>query len=249
MQSPHRPGARRWLCVLPATLALLALAVGPASAAVNDRWGTVAVIDASTDSQNIVDGEPQVCDFYFEFDLNETSNVVAWEVKTWNATPSAGTTVLSDKGGPTDADGKLRQPDSGSLSLQDGRYNVIWDDEDPIDDSNGHQSFTVACESATPTPTPTVAPATPTPTPTPTGVVLPATGTPKPTPAGAVEAATGTAQPTLPPTDASVSRSAGSATGIWLVAAGVGLLSFVLLTLLPSRLTRRLPVRQRRGRS
>jgi hypothetical protein len=235
MRSPHRSRARGWLCVLLATLALVALAVSPASAAGDDKYGTVAVIDAATGTENIVNGEPQVCDFYFEFDLNETSDVVGWVVKTWNSTPLSGTTVLSGNGGPTDANGKLRQPDSGSLSLPDGRYNVVWDDETPVDGSNGHQSFTVSCESARPTPTPT-----------PTGVVLPASGSPRSTPTGGVEAAVGTPKTTLPPTDTATATSGGSS-AVWLIAAAMGLFGFVLLSFAPRHVAERVRIHRRRS--
>jgi hypothetical protein len=252
MRSAHRSQVRGWLTALLATLALLALMAGPAAAAVDDKYGTVAVIDAATGSENIVGGEPQVCDFYFAFDLNEQADVLGWVVKTWNATPLAGTTVLSGKDGPTDADGQLRQPDSGSLSLPDGRYNVIWDDESPVDSSNGHQSFTVSCEASTPTPTPTptatAAPTeapTATPTATPTGGVLPATGAPTGTPAGGVEAATGSARVTLPPTDTDPSSAGGDATAIMLMVAGLGLLGFALMTLVPTWIAARKPIRRR----
>ena len=247
MRSAHRSQVRGPLAALVATLALLALIAGPTAAAVGDKYGTVAVIDASTNSETIVNGEPQVCDFYFVFDLNVQADVVGWVVKTWNATPLAGSTVLSGKGGPTDADGKLRQPDSGSLSLPDGRYNVIWDDESPVDSSNGHQSFTVSCEAPTqaPTATPTQAP-TQAPTATPTGAVLPATGAPSGTPGGGVEAATGAARVTLPPTDAGrPSSTHGDATSSWLIVAGMGLLGFALMGLVPTWIAARKPIRRR----
>jgi hypothetical protein len=231
MRSPHQWRVRGLLCLIPAALALLGLVAGPAAAAEDDKYGTVAVIDASTDSENIVNGEPQVCEFYFQFDLNEQADVVGWVVKTWASSPLTGTTVLQEQGGPTGADGKLRQPDSGSLSLPDGRYNVVWDDESPVDGSNEHQSFVVSCPAAaTPTPTPTAGGATPTPTPTATAAGGGGVATQKPT--GGVQAAHGTPAITLPPTDTALAtRPSNGSSAAAVIGLGLALIAIALLVL------------------
>jgi hypothetical protein len=214
MPSPHRPHGRVWLSLV-AVFAVSAIAAGQAAAA-DEKYGTVSIIDAATGTENIVGGEPRVCDFYFEFDLGIEASVVAWTVKTWAATPLQGTTVVSGKGGPTDADGKLRQPDTGSLSAPDGRYNVVWDDESPVDGSNGSRSFVVSCAAAAPTPTPS-------------GSVLPAPGGGGTSPSGGVEAAVGTSGLTLPPTDVTSAPPAFGWTAAALVAAGLVLTGSGLL--------------------
>jgi hypothetical protein len=220
------------------------LAIGPAIAAVAlslflvpqvaattptptpfSKWGTTAVIDAATGQQNIVNGEPEVCDFYFEFDLNITTDILSWEVR-----DSANATVLKGSGGPTDADGKLRQPDSGSLSLPNGEYKVVFDDEAVVDSSHGIQHFRVNCTESGggATPTPTEAPAAP----TPTGVVLPGQGTPPPA-GGGVQAAKGTPRVTLPPTDTGAATT-GGASGLAVILAGIALLA-AAITLVSGR--------------
>jgi hypothetical protein len=151
----------------PAALVLATVGAGHAAAIGEAKYGTVAVVDADSGQQNIVGGQPRVCSFYFEFDMNVSADVLGWKVKEWNAAPFDGLTVLKGQGGPTDAAGKLRVPDSGSLTLPNGRYNVIWDDEYPPDGSAGVQSFVVDCQpkaTPTPTPTPTSMEATPSPT-------------------------------------------------------------------------------------
>jgi hypothetical protein len=222
MPKPHRPHGRVWLSFV-AAFAVSAIAAGQAAAA-DEKYGTVAIIDAATGTENIVGGEPRVCDFYFEFDLGIEASVVGWTVKTWAATPLDGTTVVSGKGGPTDADGKLRQPDTGSLSAPDGRYNVVWDDESPVDGSNGSKSFVVSCAAAGPTPTPS-------------GSVLPVPGGGGASPSGGVEAAVGTPRLTLPPTDVTSSPPAVGWTAAALVAAGLLLTSSGVLVA-RQRLTR-----------
>jgi len=154
-----RPRLRRLaLTAAPAALVLALFGAGHAAASDQEKYGTVAIIDADSGQEMVVDGEAHVCNFYFVFDLGITADVVGWKVKEWNAAPLDGTTVLKGQGGPTDADGKLRVPDSGSLTVPNGRYNVVWDDEYPPDGSNGARSFVVACaaaETEPPAPKPT----------------------------------------------------------------------------------------------
>ena len=134
---------RLMLAAAPAALAISMFAAGPASAGF---FGEVAIVDADSGQQVIVDSEPHVCGFWIEFDFDRVVDVIAWEIKEWNASPLDGATVLNGQGGPTDADGKLRQPESGSLTLPEGHYSIVWDDESAVDASFGHQSFVVDCE-------------------------------------------------------------------------------------------------------
>jgi hypothetical protein len=131
------------LAAAPAALAFSMFAAGPASAGF---FGEIAIVDADSGQEVIIDSEPHVCGFWIEFDFDRVVDVVAWEVKEWNSSPLDGATVLDGQGGPTDAEGKLRQPASGSLTLPEGHYSIVWDDEPGVDASFGHQSFVVDCE-------------------------------------------------------------------------------------------------------
>jgi hypothetical protein len=186
------------------------------------KWGTTLVIDPATGQQTIVNGEPEVCDFFFQFDLNIAPDILSWEVR-----DSSGAAVLKGSGTP-DADGKLRQPDSGSLSLPNGEYKLVFDDEPVVDSSHGIVHFRVNCAGSGATPTPTEAPAQPTPT---QGGVLPGQGTP--TPAGAVAAAHGTPRVTLPPTDTEAATTGGSS-GLAVILGGIALVA-AALTLVSGR--------------
>jgi hypothetical protein len=223
-----------------AALGLVLLASGQTLASGSDRYGIVAIVDADAGSEVVVDGEPHVCDFFFRFDLNEQSSVVGWNVRTWNPEPLDGSLVLKGKGGPTNAAGQLRQPVSGSLSVPDGHYNVVWDDEDPVDASNGAESFVVDCSTA-------IAP-----TPTPTRENLPGGRTgPTKSPRGGVEAVVGTPKVTLPATDTANTTAAardGSSTGFLVVAGLVLVGSAALLLLTPQFGHRRVMKSRRAGR-
>jgi hypothetical protein len=211
----------------PAALVISALAAGHAGAITDaEKYGTVTIVDASAGVEVVKGGEPHVCNFWFEFDLGIQADVVGWKVKQWNAAPLDGTTVLKGQGGPTDADGKLRVPDSGSLSVPNGRYNVVWDDEYPPDGSNGARSFVVDCEAAQPTPTPT-----PTATPTDQG-----TGGTQPT-GSVLDLGAGGGGITPPPTDAAPAV-APQDNDLGTLAAAATLILAVLvgaLTLIPRR--------------
>jgi hypothetical protein len=213
----------------PAALVLSAFAAGHVAAITDaEKYGTVTIVDADAGVEVVKGGEPHVCTFWFEFDLGIQADVVGWKVKEWNAAPLDGLTVLKGQGGPTDADGKLRVPDSGSLSVPNGRYNVVWDDEYPPDGSNGARSFVVDCQAAQPTPTPT-------PTPTPA----------TPTPTGSDEGIGGTAGGgggiTAPPTDTAPAVAARDNDLGTLAAAATLILAVVIgaLALIPRRAIRR----------
>jgi hypothetical protein len=240
MSTSHAPRSSLRRLVLaaaaPAALVLATFAAGNVSAIGEAKYGTAAVIDADTGQQTVIGGEPHVCKFFFRIDMNETADLVGWKVKEWNATPFDGTTVLKGQGGPTDADGKLRVPDSGSFSLPNGRYNFLWDDEYPPDGSSGVQSFVVDCQAkATPTPTPT---ATPTETPTETPAATP-TDTGTDLGVGGVVANAGGITP--PPTDTSGGITAKQADNGGLVAILIAALSVLTgsTLLAPARMLRR----------
>jgi hypothetical protein len=191
---------------LPAGLVLAMIGTGSAAAG----WlGSVAIVDADAGAEVIVDGQPQVCEFWFEFDLPEAVDVVGWEIREWADSPAEGTLVLEGQGGPTDADGLLRQPESGTLTLPDGRYNVLWDDE-PVDASFVSRSFVVDCGEEAPVATESTPPA-----PTDEG-----TGGTQPTPSGQ-DLAAGGAAITAPPTDIVTNADGGSDNGLLAVLVSV----------------------------
>jgi hypothetical protein len=220
--------------------------------------GTLTILDREKGADNLVDGEPVVCEFAVEIDIQTDTAIeeIGWVINVYADDPWSGETVLQAQAGPTDDSGFLRQPADGWVSLPDGRYNLILDDEFPVDRSAIVRAFTVSCPAeATPTPTPmpteTTAP-TPTPTPAPTETAVPtetaaptgsaaptestaATQTAAPTesPQGGVGGATGTPGTTLPPTDASVSASgSGSSAVVPLV---LLLIAFAAMALAPIR--------------
>ena len=107
--------------------------------------GTVTVIDGVTGEQTIVDGEPEVCTFAVIFDFDQAFPIVGWKIKDWvPGNWKDGKTRLKGQGA-TDAEGVMRIPGSGFFTLAEGRYNVVADDEWPIDGSSKVQSFHVVC--------------------------------------------------------------------------------------------------------
>ena len=233
-------GKRRTFAAIVALTGLLAL---PSAAAAAPPPGTLTIIDREKGADNLVDGEPVVCEFAVEIDFETDTavEVVGWAIKVYADDEFSGETVLDGQDGPTDEDGFLRQPREGWLSLPDGRYTLIVDDEYPADRSNLDRSFTVECPEE-PTPTPTEAP-TPTPTPeaTPTPgptETTPPEETPQPTetPAGSVGGATGTPRTTLPPTD--VSSDAEGTGPAPIVPVVLLIVALAILALTPSRRTR-----------
>ena len=217
------------LAATPAALAVFVFGAGHAAAITDaEKYGTVTIFDADAGAEVVVGGQPHVCKFYFEFDLGITADVVGWKVKEWNAAPLDGATVLKGQGGPTDADGKLRVPATGSLTVPDGRYNVVWDDEYPPDGSNGARSFVVDCktapgqQSAPPSPSET---ATTQPTPTDTGTDLGV--------GGVVAGAAGGTSITPPPTDTNAVAASTTDNG-GLIAALVAVLAVIAVVFLTS---------------
>ena len=237
------PRERSWIPILSMTsiaalIALLLMAGGGARAlAAESYFGTVAIIDADAGAEVIVDGEPQVCSFSFDFDLGITADVVGWEVRAWSESPFDGAVVLEGQGGPTDASGRVHLPASGALTVANGHYNVVWDDEVPVDASAGVRSFVVACgEDEAPPPTPTQ------PTPTSTQFGQPGGGT-QPTPEASNldlgAGGGGTTGLTPPPTDAGATvTDRHDSSGLLAVLIAVASFLVVLFTTSRERLSR-----------
>ena len=191
--------------LLPVALAvpLVLAAAGTASAFIES---TVSVFNA--------DGTPAgetVCEFYIEFNPTPGGETGSYELRA-----ADDSVVASGPYSVTDTEGD-REPDAGAWTLDEGRYTLLWDDEEPVDASRLELTIDVDCPEAEPTPTPTPV-ATQTAGPTPTGTVQPATGTPRITP---------------PPTDAvSGGPSLGGSSAVLVLLAG---LSVAALLLAPRR--------------
>ncbi len=140
---------RRWILPPVAAASLLLMAAGSALA---DAKSTVSVFNE--------DGTPagsSVCGFFFEFSAVAGDESGAWELR-----DASGAAVEAGSYSVTASSGD-RVPDDGSLSLANGTYTLLWDDEDRIDNSNSELDIVVECEASTATPG---APATMMPTPT-----------------------------------------------------------------------------------
>ena len=188
---------------------LLALLAAPTAFAITPP-GTVAV---ATDG----------CSFTVHIDLDQQADVVGWTI---NASPEIdwndGTTIFSGSGS-TDADGKL---DVGPMTADAGEYNVVVDDETPVDSSSIIEHFALACEGGAPVASASAAPG---------GTDLGVGGTPPPT--GEEEGLGGTGavggiSVTPPPTDAVAPATSGAPSNglpaallIVAIAGGVSILS------------------------
>lgn len=214
------------VAALTPLIVLLAL-IQPAAVLAKPPTGTVTVIDGETGEQTIVDGEPEVCTFAVIFEFDQSFPLIGWKIKEWvPGNWKNGETHLKGQGA-TDGDGVMRIPGGGFFTLPEGRYNVVADDEWPIDGSSKVQSFQVVCpESIAPTPTPPD-----------DGEEQPATSTPSES--GEVEGATGRPRITLPPTDGGILETLMTGGDAWLAIAGLGALSFVIVLLTPRHLRRR----------
>jgi hypothetical protein len=89
------------------------------------------------------DGTPAgdtVCAFSFEF-----NPIAGGETGTWELRDASDAVVEHGDYSVTTTDGD-RTPDSGTFSLDNGTYTLIWDDESPIDKSNQQLQIVVSCE-------------------------------------------------------------------------------------------------------
>jgi hypothetical protein len=226
-------GRRRNRALVAALTPLFAVFIlmQPASVLAKPPTGTVTVIDGVTGVQTVVNGEPEVCTFAVTFDFDNAFPIVGWKIKDWvPGNWKDGKTRLKGQGA-TDADGGMRIPDSGFFTLAEGRYNVVADDEWPIDGSSKVQSFHVVCPDAAEPTEPTE------PTPPDDGEEQPVTGTPTIAPPGddgEVLPATGRPRATLPPTDAG--RILGMTTDDTLVVLlCLGTVVFIVMSITPNR--------------
>ena len=147
MRTATGEGRRRTSALVAALtpLFVLLMLLQPTSVLAKPPTGTVTVIDGVTGEQTIVDGEPEVCTFAVIFDFDQAFPIVGWKIKDWvPGNWKDGKTRLKGQGA-TDDDGVMRIPDSGFFTLPEGRYNVVADDEWPIDGSSKVQSFHVVC--------------------------------------------------------------------------------------------------------
>jgi len=182
------------------------------------------------------------CSFTIHIDLDQEAAVVGWTVNAskqvdWND----GKTVFTGSGS-TDADGKL---DVGPMTAAAGEYNVVVDDETPVDSSSIVEHFTLTCEggsAATPKPS--------NPTPTPAGTDLGVGGSAPPT--GEEEGLSGNGgvggiSVTPPPTDTGSPTASGApSTGLPAVLAIVALAA--ALSILTARRFALRSIRRDRGR-
>jgi hypothetical protein len=225
MRTATGEGRRRTSALVAALtpLFLLLMLLQPTSVLAKPPTGTVTVIDGVTGEQTIVDGEPEVCTFAVIFDFDQAFPVVGWKIKDWvPGNWKDGKTRLKGQGA-TDDDGVMRIPDSGFFTLAEGRYNVVADDEWPIDGSSKVQSFHVVCPDVVEPPPDE-------------GGGEPAEGEPETPPdeGGAVLPATGTPRVTLPPTDGGVGEDMTSRYA-WIGILGLGAFAFAVVLVTPRR--------------
>jgi hypothetical protein len=170
------------------------------------------VMHTGTTHQEPTGDPPTVCEFHLHASVSGSAESGHWEIWTGDGGELVEAGTYDAAPGTDDV-----IPDTGTLTLENGDYQLRWDDE-PIDRSRGTIDFTVDCPEPTPTPSAT-------PTPTPTGGEAGETGTPDPTatPSESVLAETGTPRITLPPTDGTASDSGPSSSN------AVGLAAILLL--------------------
>jgi hypothetical protein len=145
--------------------------------------GTALALPAGTVSVFNADGTPAgstVCRFYFMFNPVAGGEDGAWELRN-----SSAVVVAAGDYHVTATEGD-REPSVGSLSVPDGTYKLLWDDEATVDASRLELTVVVQC-AATASPAPTGTPVV-TAAPAPTG-----TATTGETPFQTVAAATNVA--------------------------------------------------------
>ena len=131
--------------ILP-PIAAASLLMSAAGVALAEPESAVAVFNA--------DGTPAgatVCEFYFEFGATPGGETGSWELG-----DGGGTAVASGSYSVTASTGH-REPASGSMTLPNGTYTLLWDDEAVIDRSNEELQLVVECAAATLVPTQSVA--------------------------------------------------------------------------------------------
>jgi hypothetical protein len=210
-------------------LAVLTLHVAPpladAGGVPAGNNGTVKIHEGSTETEPMVQNEPQVCAFHLHFFFADPTQTGTWEIRDW-APGDKGDVVLSGTY-DTSGDGIDRRPTTGTFSLADGHYKLFWVGRN--EQNLKHKTFWVEC--ASPTTSPTVAPSesvapsgsvAPTESVAPSGSVAP-TASSSTNPSGDVLPATGTPSTyVLPPTDTADAGAAG-AVNAWIVILLVGI--------------------------
>jgi hypothetical protein len=147
----------RRILLPPVAAALLGLAAA-GTALGGSPSGTVSVFNA--------DGTPAgatVCDFYVVFNPVTGGEHGAWKLRN----SSQGVVEQGDYHiTATESD---REPDTGSFSVPNGTYKLLWDNEPTVDSSHSEITVVVACEAGgTETPFQTLADFTDVPTSVPT---------------------------------------------------------------------------------
>jgi hypothetical protein len=232
-----RPMRRPRLALLAGTL--LALLAAPSAFAITPP-GTVTV-------------ETNGCTFQVHIDLDQAADVVGWTVNASTKVDwDAGTTILHGSGS-TDANGRL---DLGPFTADPGEYNVVVDDETPVDSSSIIEHFTLTCESGSEAPIASGGSSAPSPSiassaPTPSGSELGAGGTPPPT--GEEEGLSGTGgvggiSVTPPPTDTAGSSTTGGSPSGGLLATLAIIAVAASVAVLTARRFATNPIRRDRGR-
>lgn len=182
------------------------------------------------------DASTVVCTFHIHFTASAEDPEEAGHWEIWS---SGGQLVLSGQY----AGAETMAPASGAYELDEGTYELRWDDE-PVDLSRTTLTFEVACEEASSPPSeapaseapPSEAPPSEMPSAPPTGSEAP-TGSELPigsevpagseVPTGGVGGLVGTPQPTLPPTD-----TAGSLSGIATAAPLIAILVMITASII-----------------
>ncbi len=209
---------------------LLALVAAPSAFAVTPA-GTVTV-------------ETDGCSFRIHIALDQATDVVGWTVNASTEVDwDAGTTILHGSGS-TDAGGRL---DLGPFIADPGEYNVVVDDETPVDRSSIVEHFSLACESGSEAPIDSGGSAAP----SPSGSELGVGGTPPPS--GQEEGISGNGggrggtAVTPPPTDTAGSSTGSSPTGGLLGVLGI-VAAAGAISILTSRRLAAKAIRRDRGR-
>lgn len=183
-ESDHSVVRRLAAISTAALLAVGLLGVSAAGVLAGPESG-VDIIIHNADTEDVAPGDPPTaCTFHLHFVASEAIEG-AFEIRAGDEDGDAVVTGLFDT-----TSGDSRAPDSGVYELDEGTYEIVWDDEVEQDQSFDQQTIVVACEAETtpptPTPTGTEVPVSPSPTgselpveseaPTPTGTEAPVGG-------------------------------------------------------------------------
>lgn len=117
----------------------------------HDNRGTVKIHEAATEPAALMANQPQVCEFHvhmFKFHANQELGIsIVGQGGPNVAGPDTYVSTVT-----TDANGEARDPDTGSITLEDGMYKLT------VDTGKGagkHKVFNVDCDNSTPPEMPT----------------------------------------------------------------------------------------------